>query len=588
MNDADPPPETDLMGGNTISHLISLIAERPVLAASGVILSVLSALFAFAPHATVFALYTHVAAGSLPNISTVTIAVVGFIALTFRWVLIWAAMMASHVLAYSAQRKLRQRIADRMLRAPMHELLQRSSGDIRATVVDDVEALEDGLAHLLPDVIGNSIGLLTIFGIFVYLDWRLALAAIFSVIIGFVFMSLLTRGQSSAISEYFALRAKIQAVTTEYVKALPVLRVFNYDSSATQRINHLIDHFKTVTKTFSIRSSISHTAFLVFITSNILVLAPIGYLLVNRGAVTVSEFAFVLIFSVGFGDACLTFLIGLVQRFGSLGGVMSRIEELLTLPQMPEPTQPQKPLGTEITFNDVSFKYNEQPVLTGLSFSISPGERVALVGPSGSGKSTLVRLIPRFMDVDTGSVTVGGVDVRQIKDADLGSTISFVFQEVFLFSETVRHNIALGNPKATDKDIEEAARRAQAHDFIIDLPHGYDTRLKEGGEGLSLGQKQRLSIARAILKDAPILILDEATAYADPENEARVRAALTELTKGKTVFMIAHRLRSITDVDRIFVLENGKIVQQGHHKDLSVNAGLYRTLWHSQQSEEAA
>ncbi|NEP84930.1 MAG: ABC transporter ATP-binding protein, partial [Okeania sp. SIO3B3] len=340
--------------------------------------------------------------------------------------------------------------------------------------------------------------------------------------------------------------------------------------------------YRVASRETTTRISPAMIGFLSVLEIGFALLLVVGVSLAVSGAVTFETFLIFMLLATAFFNPMM--MLGEMVSFQRIvANGINNINEFLTAPLLPEPAVSRSPQGYAIAFKDVHFSYADEKVLNGVSFDIPENAMVALVGPSGSGKTTITNLIARFWDVDAGSVTVGGVDVREMSSDVLLSHITMVFQDVYLFNDTVMNNLRFANPAATDEQVFEAAKLARAHDFIEALSDGYETMVGEGGSTLSGGQKQRLSIARAILKDAPIVLLDEATASIDPENERLIQQAFNALVKHKTVIIIAHRLSTVQTADLILVLQDGQVIQQGQHADLMYQEGLYRRFWEERQ-----
>lgn len=459
---------------------------------------------------------------------------------------------------------------------------KRDAGDLSTVLLRDYTEVENLASGLIPQIsvilvrFGLSVIVLSVF------DWRMMLAVLLVIplSIPFAFISYKRMGRVSA----GLMKTQQEAAfhTLEYVGGIQTLKAFNLTG----------EHFTALKKTFDTQRKHSVHMELAaapvgmvgrfILNCGIGVVMLCGALLLTRGELNPFFYLAFLILSLNIYEPVMT-VFAFISDFARTNRSVRRIDELNNEKPLPEPKISGKPLGTDIAFNHVSFSYGRNQVLHDISLHIPAGSLTALVGPSGSGKSTITRLIARFWDADSGQITVGGIPVTQIKADDLLSQISMVFQDVYLFHDTIEENIRMGNPQATMEEVTRAAKTAACHDFISALPEGYQTIVGEGGSTLSGGEKQRISIARALLKDAPIVLLDEATASLDPENEVLIQQAISALVANKTIVVIAHRLQSISNADQILVLDSGKIKESGNHEMLLEQGGLYARLWEEQK-----
>lgn len=485
----------------------------------------------------------------------------------------------SHLIAADAQRDQREAIGDKLKRVPLGLFSSLSPVELRQLLVDDVEKIEDGIAHLIPEITAAFIGPFVLLLVMIFLDWRMGVAAAIPTIAGFVIMSWIMKKGVEPNNEFNAAQAGIASTMGEVVKAIPVVKTFNEGDAALARADRAVKRFQDVVDSFIEWSIVPSNWFFLLATSNVIIVTPLSLWLMAQGSVELPEVVF---FHLGAMSLALLLsgLFGITNRLRNQEGVVARWLALQSQPDLPMVTEGPSPVGADVRFENVTFAYDEVDVIQGLNLDVPAGSSLALVGPSGSGKSTLARLLARFWDVSEGRILVGGADVRDIQPEVLAGHMSFVFQDVFLFSRSVSDNLRIGKPDATDEEIAAAAKAARADEFIEALPDGYDTVI--GAKlGLSLGQKQRLSIARAILRDAPILVLDEATAFADPENEREVQLALSALTKDKTLIIIAHRLSTIQNADAIAFIQNGEVAEYGAHAELLAKDGLYAAQWNT-------
>jgi ATP-binding cassette subfamily B protein len=448
---------------------------------------------------------------------------------------------------------------------------------------EDVERMEIFLAHNIPDFVGAFVYTLLTATVLFVVEWRLALATIVVIPAGIIFQSLPMVRDREVISKWFSAAENMNAAMIEYIQGMPIIKAFNHTVESFSKYSRNIEECISLEDRMCGRWYLPMSIFSVSLTANMLILLPVGATMYLAGIITLQKFVLFLLLGIGFGNP-MQIMIQFGRQIESNLEGQARIEDVLTAESLSEPDEPEIP-GRGVFGEKVEFGYDRKiRVLEGIDFSIPAGKFVALVGPSGAGKSTLARLIPRFWDVDAGSISLGKTDIRKMKIDDVMDQFGLVFQNVHLFNDTVLANLKIGRPGASEAEIKEAARTARCHDFIMDLPMGYDTVIGEKGTRISGGEKQRLSIARALLKDAPILILDEATAFIDPENEALVQDAINKLILNKTLIVIAHRISTIISADEILLLDKGRVAASGTHEQLLSKSQLYKNMWEAHMS----
>ena len=504
-------------------------------------------------------------------------------------VLLYAALMSSHTAAFRILYGLRVRLSEHIGRLPLGYLNNTSTGAIKKTMDQNIEKIEGFIAHTIPDLVNVVATVAVMLIIFFSLDaWLTAVClAVVAVSLFLQFSNFMGKRAREFMGIYYDAQEKMSASAVQYVRGMPVVKIFGQSVRSFRQFNAEIQAYKTFALKCCDTYQNGMIAFTVLLNSMVTFILPMGILLMQANPQSLSLAAVWLFFIImGPGMASpvykLTFLGGNTRDIDE--GV-KRIDRILEKKPIAEPECPQVPASYDVEFRHVSFSYENTEqgtrteALRDVSFIAPQGKITALVGPSGSGKSTVANLIPRFWDVEQGEILIGGVNIRQIATEKLMDMVSFVFQDTFLFYDTLYENIAVGSPTATREKVIAAAKAAQCHDFIERLPQGYDTRIGDKGVYLSGGEAQRICVARAILKNAPILVLDEATAFADPENEYKMQMALQSLIKDKTVIVIAHRLSSIVSAHQIVVMKEGRIVQYGKHEQLSVTEGVYKKMW---------
>ena len=504
-------------------------------------------------------------------------------------VLLYAALMSSHVAAFRILYGLRVCLSEHIGRLPLGYLNNTSTGAIKKTMDQNIEKIEGFIAHTIPDLVNVAATVAVMLAIFFSLDAWLTLVCLAVVVVSLYlqFSNFMGKRAREFMGIYYDAQEKMSASAVQYVRGMPVVKIFGQSVRSFRQFNAEIQAYKTFALKCCDTYQNGMVAFTVLLNSMVTFILPMGILLMQANPQSLSlavVWLFFIIMGPGMASPVykLTFLGGNTRDINE--GV-SRIDRILEKRPVLEPKHPQVPATYDVEFRHVSFSYENTEqgtrteALRDVSFAAPQGEITALVGPSGSGKSTIANLIPRFWDVEQGEIRIGGVDIRQITTEKLMDMVSFVFQDTFLFHDTLYENIAVGSPTATRERVIAAAKAAQCHDFIERLPQGYETRIGDKGVYLSGGEAQRICVARAILKNAPILVLDEATAFADPENEYKMQMALQLLIKGKTVIVIAHRLSSVVSAGRIIVMKEGRMAQCGKHEVLSVTEGVYKNMW---------
>lgn len=506
-----------------------------------------------------------------------TVAAVGYLAKSTFAIL---STSVSHTATFLALRDIRKQIVDKFSRMPMGTLLNTPSGQLKDTLVDRVEGLETPLAHLLPEMSANVLVPVFIVVYLFVLDWRMALISLITIPVGMVFMATILKTYPQQYEGSVKINQRMNNAVVEYVNGIEVIKAFNQSVASygkySDAVHENADYFYKWMKSCQWAMA-SYNAICPAVLITVL---PAGVLFYAAGSITSANLITIIILSLGIVGPLIA-ASNFADSLGMVGTVVNEIAALLDGPELVRPTQPVSLDSQEIRLNDVSFSYNNDGdnAIQHIDLTIKPGTVTALVGPSGSGKSTITKLIAGFWDVGAGSITLGGKDLRTIPQKQLADQIAYVSQDNYLFDDTIRENIRMGRLSASDAEVEEVAKAAGCDAFIRRLENGYDTNVGGAGGHLSGGERQRIAIARAMLKNAPIIILDEATAYIDPENEAVVQQAVSKLVAGKTLIIIAHRLSTITDSDQIVVMKDGSISGIGTHDELLKTSELYREMW---------
>lgn len=505
-----------------------------------------------------------------------TAALVGFLA---RTLLYNSALGVSHKATFRILKTIREKLLEKLPRLPLGTVMDTSSGKLKEIIVDQVDSMETTLAHLFPEMTANiAAPALTVIYLFV-LDWRLALLSLAVFPIAFVFMMTVMGNYAKDYEGAVKATGEMSSTMIEYINGIEVIKAFNQGKNSYSR---LIDKVRANAQYYydwMKRSQLGMSLAYAFFPAQMLTILPFGWLFYTHGSLSAETFITVIILSLGMA-APIVAAFNFVDTLAQVGTTVAQVDEILKAEEQDHAERSVSFSNHDIEVKNVTFGYHDdEEILHGVSISMPQNSMTALVGPSGSGKSTLAKLAAGFWDVKNGTITMGGHDLKDIPLTELYEQIAYVSQDNYLFDDTVRENIRMGRLDADDAEVEAAAHAAGCDSFINELEKGYDTIVGGGGAHLSGGERQRIAIARAMLKNAPIIVLDEATAYIDPENEAVIQRAVGKLVENKTVIVIAHRLSTIVDADNIVVVNDGRIEAQGKHKELLDTCGLYREMW---------
>jgi ATP-binding cassette subfamily B protein len=531
-----------------------------------------------APIVVVCKVVTAALSGTLAPAYLLGAAGLALLAVVVGYGLMGLAVGLSHVVAFDVLCRLRLALARHLARLPIGWFADRKSGDAKKLIIDEPESMELIFAHGIPEGVS---ALATWVAVSVWLfavDWRMALATVAVTPIAFVLISTgMARGARRA-ADYQRAGARMNASVVEFLAGMAVVKIFNRTGESFAETARAVRAYAEVETAWAEDYLPLGGTFYALVLTNVVVILPVGAFLMAAGSLDLATLVLFVILGANYSQP----LMKLFNQFHTLAHISmgsTRIADALAAEPQADSGRTVALASHDVVFDEVSFGYGREEVLHRVSFTAPAGSVTALVGPSGAGKSTVASLVARFWDPRSGRVTLGGVDLREIGLAQLMDMVAFVFQDSFLFSDTIAANIRFGNPKASDAEVEAAARAARAHDFIMAFPDGYATRLGDRGQLLSGGERQRIAIARAILKNAPVIVLDEATAFADPDNEAAIQEAIGALTAGRTLLVVAHRLHTIMSADQILVVDGGRIAEAGRHDDLVAKGGLYARLW---------
>lgn len=563
-----------------LQYLLELAKPCKRLLVTSVIFAVLGAAAGIIPYLAVSRLIIRICARdyTLQAIFvTALIALAGYLGQLYLSTL---STIRSHRAAFTVLRNIRMQLTAKLSRVPMGFILDTPSGKFKTMLVDTVEKLELPLAHIIPELTANLLIPFLMLVYFFYLDWRLALTAFATFPLGLICYMGMMKDYEKRYAKVLTASKNMDAATVEYIGGIEVIKAFNQSTVSYQKYTEAIAENENAKAEWFKKTNPYYAAGIAIAPSSLLGVLPLGCWFFIHGSISAGSFISCIILSLGL----IAPLIQALRYTDSLAMVDSTVKEIAKLLEAEEMNRPKNAVPIKentIAFSHVSFAYSDTEVLHDISFQAVPNGMTAFVGPSGSGKSTVARLIASFWEASNGSVMIGGCDVRNIPLSQVMGRVGYVSQDNYLFHLSIRENIRIGKPDATDAEIEQAAKKASCHDFISALPQGYDTVAGDGGNNLSGGEKQRIAIARAILKDSPIIVLDEATAFTDPENEAVIQRSIGELVAGKTLIVIAHRLSTITMADKIIVMNHGCIEAEGRHQSLLESCELYRTLWNA-------
>ncbi|MCB9480866.1 MAG: ABC transporter ATP-binding protein [Desulfobacteraceae bacterium] len=565
-------------------RLCTIAGSKKIYLFASAFFSVLSSVLTLAPYVAVYIIITKILEPGFDSEGYSYIFKTGLLALlctVLRFVFLFISIMLSHIAAFNILYNLRVSLTNHLGRLNMGFFTGNQTGKIKKVLYEDIEEVEIFVAHHIPDIVsGFAIPLIIIAYLF-SVDVYMALVSLIPLPIAFVMQQKAfdKKGMEERRKNYHDALENLNGTIVEYVRGMPVVKVFNFSVESFSRLKDAAMSYMKFIKEITINQAPPWAVFVSITSSGLFFIIPFGFYFYMKGMISLSVYLLFLMLGSGY----MTPLFRLAMLGGQLGHIfegVKRADEILETPPVKEPEAGRLPFCHDIEFKNVSFGYGEKNVLENVSFKTGEGEMCALVGPSGAGKTTIAHLVFRMWDISEGEILIGGVNIKDITRKDLMDSIGAVFQDTFIFSDTVYENITMGMKNVSLKDVEKAAETAQCLGFIEKLPNGFDTIIGEGGEvHLSGGEKQRIALARIALKNPPIIILDEATAYTDAENEAKIQEAFSSIIKDKTVLIIAHRLSTIADSDQILVVKNGSVEERGKHDELISNKGIYNQMW---------
>ncbi len=567
-----------------LSWVLEFAGRKRSYYVGSIILAILGVAASFAPYLVIADIVRSLLAGNNdPNHYLVRVALIaGF--WVVRILMHNTSTTLSHVATFNVLGGIRTQICEKLSKIPLGSVLDDNSGSYKNIIVERVDSMETTLAHIIPEFTANILLPIVMFLYIMTIDWRIGLANLISVVVGLLFVSGMMANSKGQFEVTIEKTKYLNDTAVEYINGIEVIKAFGKTGSSYEKFVNAAREGADCFINWMRKCIWWQSGMMSFMPATFLGVLPVGLLLVNSGSLSAENFITCIILSAGLVTP-LVIAFSYMDDMAKISSIFGEVIEILERKEMNRPaTLKEEPKGSDIVLKDVRFTYKDKEVLHGINMEIKQGQVNAFVGPSGSGKSTVARLIDSLWDPDSGNITYGGVDVRNLPLDYYTRQISYVAQDNFLFDMTVRENIRLGKAGASDEEVENAAKACGCHDFIMGLENGYDTLVGGAGGHLSGGERQRICIARAMLKDAPVVIMDEATAYTDPENEALVQESVAKLVQGRTLIVIAHRLSTIMDADKIFVINDGNVEASGTHEELLKKCLLYKVMWDAHSS----
>lgn len=571
-----------------MAYLLELAGKYKLHLALSAFFGVLSALCSFIPYVMVYRTLLFLFDSAADVSAALRYGIIAAVAIVGRFVFSIISGTFSHLGAFNTLYNVREQISRHIAMVNLGFFTSHTSGEIKKVIIEDVERIEKFLAHQIPDITSALCVPIIVFIYLLTVNVPMALCLLAPVVLGLVIQGIATVATGRQMPEYHRLQGKLNSTIMQFINGMPVMKTYNMTAESYKEYSDTVTEYNSFWKRCTRDQGYTYGVFVALVESGILFALPVGGLLYFGGSLAVQDYLFFMIMSMVFLSSLLN-LMNLSMMFSQIMSGMSRIQDIMDLPSTTEGASVmEKAQEHSVSFEHVTFRYDKADVLKDVNLILPSGSLTAFVGASGAGKTTAAQLIPKFWEVTEGAVKIDGKSITELKTENLMDLVSFVFQETFMLSDTIYQNIAIGSNTATREQVETAAKAAQIHDFIMSLPNGYDTKLGEGGVKLSGGERQRVCIARAILKDAPVIVFDEATSYTDIENEHKIQLALQNLLKGKTTIMIAHRLHTIVGADQICVFHQGEVEETGTHQELLAANGRYARMWAAYREEAAS
>lgn len=571
-------------GANPIAEVFSYVNDKRLIGLS-VFLAVIAVLSGLLPYFAASYLVIGLVSETLTENHVLVWGILAIVGYLFKTICLTLSSICSHKMGYAVMAEIRTMLTQKLLRLSMGKATKRNAGEYKEILMDEVEHLEYPLAHMLPELTSNILGFLIVVIYMFTVSWQLALASLGTLVLGFLIYGMMMAGKDvmGMFQKYTKDSETMAGTMVEYVNGMEVIKAFGRTASSMEKFSSAVKAFRDSMIAWFKHCHPFLAGFYVVTPNSLMLVLPIGIVLLSTGSITLNHFIICMFLAFGVAQPLIK-IMEFADHIMAITTTMGKVDEIMEMEELPQGKSSLQ-AADHLAMKHISFSYGDVEVLHDVSFEVHKGQKVAFVGASGSGKSTIAKLLVRFYDPDVGGIQIDGIDIRNTSLNNLMSKISFVTQDNYLFDTSIKENIRMGDIFASDEEVICASKQAGCHEFICSLPDGYETLSGNAGNKLSGGQKQRIAIARAILKDAPIVILDEASAFMDPENEDRVQKSIEALTKEKTLIMIAHRLHTIIHCDCIFVVNDGRIIASGTHEELLKSCEIYQTLWERNREE---
>lgn len=571
-----------------IAYLLQLAGKYKLHLVLSAVFGILSALCTFIPYIMVYKTLLLLFGGNTDFTQVLQYGAIAALAIVGKFGFSIISGTFSHSGAFNTLYQVRTQISRHIAKINLGFFTSHTSGEIKKVIIEDVERIEKFLAHQIPDFTSAICVPVIVFVYLLTVNVPMALCLLIPVVLGLVIQFAAMAVTGKQMPTYHRLLGKLNSTTMQFINGMPVMKTYNMTAESYREYAGTVTEYNAFWKQSTRSQGYTYGIFVTLVESGILFALPLGGWFYFQGSLSSDNYLFFMIMSMVFLTSLLN-LMNFAMMFNQIMSGLSRIQDIMNIPDAAEGTHTlKKSEKHDVAFKHVTFRYDKAEVLKDINITLPAGTVTAFVGASGAGKTTAAQLIPKFWEVTDGAICIDNENINTLKTENLMDLVSFVFQETFMLNDSIYQNIAIGNKSATREEVEAAAKAAQIHDFIMSLPHGYDTKLGEDGVKMSGGEKQRVCIARAILKDAPIIVFDEATSYTDIENEHKIQIALSNLLKGKTTVMIAHRLHTIVGADQICVFDQGRIAEKGTHTELLEKNGLYSRMWQTYTQEVAS